>query len=130
MVIKSALNSNEKNFIDFVHACVKYCANGNIEEAFSILDKPVSPDRHHWSPEDIKEIIFDHFDDGKQPVISSPDSVEETIRKDIFTYDDGFGSGVEYDLPLNGAVSDFMLMFDFIKVRGQILIILDDCYLM
>ena len=129
MVIKPTLESKEQGLINFVHEWVKLCANGMIEDAFSILDKPINLARH-WSAEDIKEITFDHFDDGKQPVISSPDNVEGTIRKNVFAYDDGSGWGVEYDLPMNGVVSDFTLMFDFIKDGDRLLVILDDCHVM
>ena len=63
-------------------------------------------------------------------MITDPDEVEGNIRKDTYAYNDGSGWGVEYDLPLNGVVSDFTLMFDFIKHNGELKIILDDCHVM
>ena len=38
MVIKPTLESKEQGLINFAHEWVKLCANGMIEEAFSILD--------------------------------------------------------------------------------------------
>ena len=130
MINKPNLKSNEQDLLIFVHEWINLCAAGKIKEAFSILDKPIDESRYFWTPEDIKEITFDHFDDGKQPMITSPDTVEGKIRKDVFKYDNGSGWGVEYDLPMNGVVSDFTLMFDFIKSNDQLLVILDDCHVM
>ena len=130
MIDKPNLKSSESDLIKFVDDWVELCAEGNIEEAFSILDKPIESSRHQWSPQDIEEITFDHFDDGKQPVITSPDEVKGKIRKDIFAYDDGSGWGIEYGLPMNGIVSDFTLMFDFLKKNNTLLVILDDCHVM
>ncbi len=127
---KPGIEASNKELISFVHDWIKLCANGKINEAFGLLDAPVDINRHTWSPEDIKEVTFDHFDDGQFPVISDPDNVEGTIRKDIIKYNDGSGWNVEYDLPLNGVVSDFTLMFDFIIKGNKLKVILDDCHVM
>ncbi|EKN4616609.1 TPA: hypothetical protein NKW28_004473, partial [Vibrio parahaemolyticus] len=52
------------------------------------------------------------------------------LRNNIFEYDNGSGWGVEYDLPLNGVVSDFTLLFDFLKHGEDLRVILDDCHVM
>lgn len=130
MIEKPSLVSNENDLVKFAHNRVNLSASGSIKEAFSILDQSTDSTRHNWTPEDIKEVTFDHFDDGKQPKITSPDNVEGTIKKDVFKYDDGSGWGVEYDLPMNGVVSDFTLMFSLIKTENKLLVILDDCHVM
>lgn len=130
MIEKPKLESGKDALICFVNSWVSLCAEGKILEAFSILDKPIDASRHNWTPEDIQEITFGHFDDGKQPRITSPDGVDGIIRKDVFEYNDGSGWGVEYDLPMNGVVSDFTLLFNFIKSNGELLVILDDCHVM
>ena len=130
MLTKPNIYSNENDLVNFVSGWIKLCAEGRIEEAFSILDQPIEASSNEWSPEDIEEITFNHFNDGKQPIITSPDCAEGTIRKDVFAYDDGSGWGVQYDLPMNGVVSDFTLMFNFIKKNNQLLVILDDCHVM
>lgn len=130
MIKKPGIGSTKDDLLEFVHQWVKMCADGKIAEAFSLLDSPLDESRYHWKPEDIKEITFDHFDDGKYPIISDPDKVGGNIRKDVFSYNDGSGWGVEYDLPMNGVVSDFTLMFDFKKHEGGLKVILDDCHVM
>ena len=130
MINKPGLDATDNDLIGFVHDWVKLCAAGKIDEAFSLLDEPLDKSRHTWTPDDIKEVTFDHFDDEKYSVITDPDEVEGNIRKDTYAYNDGSGWGVEYDLPLNGVVSDFTLMFDFIKHNGELKIILDDCHVM
>lgn len=130
MIKKPSIDSKEIDLLEFVHQWVKMCANGKIVEAFSLLDSPIDESRYLWKPEDIKEITYDHFDDGKYPTITDPDEVDGNIRKDVFAYNDGSGWGVEYDLPMNGVVSDFTLMFDFIKCSDELKVILDDCHVM
>lgn len=130
MIVKPGINAKESDLVEFVHGWVKLCAEGKIDQAFSLLDEPVDQFRHTWTPGDIKEITYDHFDDEKYPTITNPDEVDGNIRKDVFEYNDGSGWGVEYDLPLNGVVSDFTLMFDFIKSGGVLKVILDDCHVM
>jgi hypothetical protein len=130
MIVKPGINAKESDLVEFVHGWVKLCGEGKIDQAFSLLDEPVDQSRHTWTPEDIKEITYDHFDDEKYPTITNPDEVDGHIRKDVFEYNDGSGWGVEYDLPLNGVVSDFTLMFDFIKSGGVLKVILDDCHVM
>ncbi|TOI27473.1 DUF7668 domain-containing protein [Vibrio parahaemolyticus] len=70
------------------------------------------------------------FGDNQLPVITSPLTVTGVLRSDIFEYDNGSGWGVEYDLPLNGVVSDFTLLFDFLKHGEDLKVILDDCHVM
>ena len=130
VVNRPGVNSSNSELVDFVHEWIKLCASGKTKEAFELLDSPVDKTRHTWTPEDFHEVTFDHLDDGKYPVITDPDRVEGKIRKDVFTYDDGSGWGVEFDLPLNGVVSDFTLLFDFIKASEELKIILDDCHAM
>ncbi len=130
MLTKPTLDATEQELLDFVHQWVKMCAAGNIEAAFALLDVPVDESRHTWTPADIREITFDHFDDEQYPSITDPDTVKGNLRSDVFAYNDGSGWGIEYDLPLNGVVSDFTLMFDLIKHDGDLLVILDDCHVM
>lgn len=130
MIIKPNLQASEKDLLDFVDQWVELCASGYINEAFTLLDVPLDQSRFRWSAKDLKAITFDHFDDGKQPIITSPETVEGNIRKDVFAYDDESGWGIEYDLPMNGVVSDFTLTFNFIKLNGQLKVVLDDCHVM
>jgi len=129
-VQKPTINSPQSELIKFVHDWVKLCSLGNVIEAFEILDSPIDPSNHTWTAEDLREISFDHFDDGKQPEITDPDTVDGTIYSDVFEYNDFSGWGVEYNLPMNGVVSDFTLMFDFIKSEDVLKIILTDCHIM
>ncbi|MCG7564205.1 hypothetical protein [Pseudoalteromonas sp. McH1-42] len=130
MLSKPSITASEEEIFQFVHEWIKLCALGMHKEAFSILDSPLKPDSHEWGPEDIREITFDHFDDEKYPVITDPDKFISTIKKYIYKYDDDSGWAVEYDLPLNGVMSDFTLMFDFIKDGEYYKVILDDCHVM
>lgn len=127
---KPHVNASLDELIEFVHAWVKLCAQGRINEAFLMLDPPIDPKRYHWQAGDLAKVTFDHFDDNQQPVITDPDSVSGNIRKDVYEYNDGSGWGVEYNLPLNNVVSDFTLMFDFKKVGNELKVILDDCHVM
>ena len=127
---KLDINSTNEEFVQFVHEWVKLCASGKTIEAFELLDDPIDKFRHTWTVKDFEEVRFNHFDNGNSPVVTDPETVKGTIRKDVFEYDDDSGWGVQYDLPLNGVVSDFTLMFDFIKVDGKLKIILDDCHVM
>mgnify|MGYP000235484216 CR=1 FL=1 len=119
MINKPGINATESDLVRFVHEWVKLCSAGKITDAFSLLDGPVDESRHTWTPDDIKEVTYNHFDDEKYPIITDPDEAEGNIRKDSFEYNDGSGWGVAYDLPLNGVVSDFTLMFDFINERDH-----------
>jgi len=130
MINKPAPDAIESDLVKFIDNWVKLCADGNITEAFSLLDAPIDKSRHRWTPEDIKDITYNHFDDEQYPAITDPDKVAGDIRIDIFEYTDGSGWGVEYSLPLNGIVSDFTLMFDFIKDNDSLKIIMDDCHIM
>ncbi len=130
MINKPNINSSNEELINFVHEWVKMCAAGETKEAFALIDPPLDKSRHTWTPDDLREITYDHFDDEKYPVVTDPDNVEGKIRKDIYTYNDGSGWGVEYDLPLNGVVSDFTLLFDFLKSGNELKIIMDDCHVM
>ena len=130
MISKPDIHSSKNDLIEFVHGWVKLCSKGYINEAFQLLDKPIDTSRHTWTPDDFHEVKFNHFDDDKYPVVTDPDTVEGKVRKDVFEYNDGSGWGVEYDLPLNNVVSDFTLLFDFIKSNDELKIILDDCHVM
>ena len=130
MIRKLGVDCSESDRIQFVHDWVKLCASGKTVEAFDLLDSPLDTTRHTWTPEDFREVTFDHFDDEKFPTVTDPETVEGTIRKDTFEYNDGSGLGLEFDLPLNGIVNDFTLMFDFIKVGGELKVIMDDCHVM
>lgn len=127
---KISLLTTDNDFIEFVHNWVKLCAAGEINHAFSLLDEPLDKSRHTWTPDDINEITYDHFGDEKYSVITNPDTVEGNIRTDIYKYNDGSGWVVEYDLPLNGVVSDFTLIFEFIEHNGKLRVVLDDCHVM
>lgn len=116
--------------IRFVHQWVQLCATGKLTEAFSLLDTPTDPTHYHWTVQGLEEVAFNHFDDGEQPSITDPDHATGVIRKDVFQYNDGSGWCVAYDLPMNGVVSDFTLMFDFIKSEEKLMIILNDCHVM
>ncbi|HFN0904668.1 TPA: DUF7668 domain-containing protein, partial [Vibrio parahaemolyticus] len=109
---------------------IDLCASGEAEYAFSFLDEPLDNSRSKWSLEDFEMVRFDHFGDNQLPVITSPLTVTGVLRNDIFEYDNGSGWGVEYDLPLNGVVSDFTLLFDFLKHGEDLKVILDDCHVM
>ena len=130
MIKKPGINATGIDLIEFVHEWVKLCSDGKISEAFSLLDEPVDGSRHSWTPEDIRQVTFDHFGDEEYPTITDPDKADGNIRKYFYEYNDGSGWGVTYDLPLNGVVSDFTLMFDFIKCKGILKAILDDCHVM
>lgn len=130
MIERPTLASDENDFVRFVHQWIQLCATGKISEAFALLDTPADPTHDYWTAEDLHEITFDHFDDGKQPNITDPDHAKGVIRKDVFQYSDGSGWGVAYDLPMNGVVSDFTVLFDFIKSEDELQIILKDCHVM
>ncbi|HIF9520580.1 hypothetical protein NGM67_12015 [Photobacterium damselae] len=82
----------------------------------------------HGLPKTLKKLGLITLMMGEHPIVTDPDTVEGNIRKDIWEYNDGSGWGVEYDLPLNEDVSDFTLLFDFIKPRNQLKVILDGCH--
>lgn len=124
------MGASENDLVRFVHDWVALCADGNVNEAFSLLDKPLSRSNQHWNSDDLKEVTFDHFDDGKYPEITSPDDVVEEIQNEVYEFDDGSGWSVDYKLPLNGVVSDFTLQFKFIIRKGNLKVILDDCHVL
>jgi len=130
MIRKPGQDATEGELLQFIHAWVKLCAAGKCAEAFSLLDQNIDGSRHVWTPEDIREVTFDHFDDGEYPSISDPDEVEGSIRKDAIEFDDGSGWSVMYDLPLNGVVSDFTLLFKIIRSNDGLKVILDDCHVL
>ena len=127
---RPTINSTREELIQFVHGWIQLCANGNIDEAFRLLDPPLDEARHAWSMKDFEMVVDNYFEDGKRPVVTDPDTVAGEIRKNCFEYNDGSGWSVEYDLPLNGVVSSFTLLFDFIKVRDELKVILDDCHIL
>ncbi|HGF5169493.1 TPA: hypothetical protein ACF35O_004996, partial [Vibrio parahaemolyticus] len=127
---KPTIESSQEELIAFVRDWIDLCASGEAEYAFSFLDEPLDNSRSKWSLEDFEMVRFDHFGDNQLPVITSPLTVTGVLRNDIFEYDNGSGWGVEYDLPLNGVVSDFTLLFDFLKHGEDLRVILDDCHVM
>ncbi|MCG0031149.1 hypothetical protein KUA17_23215, partial [Vibrio parahaemolyticus] len=127
---KPTIESSQEDLIAFVRDWIDLCASGEAEYAFSFLDEPLDNSRSKWSLEDFEMVRFDHFGDNQLPVITSPLTVTGVLRNDIFEYDNGSGWGVEYDLPLNGVVSDFTLLFDFLKHGEDLKVILDDCHVM
>lgn len=132
MLAKPTVTATQAELLQFVHDWVGMCAEGKINEAFTLLDAPLDSSRYHWSAEDITEITFDHFDDGLQPVITHPDTVggDIPLRADSGSFNDGSGYWVEFDLPMNGVVSDFTLMFEFLFSNETLKVILDDCHVM
>lgn len=128
MIVKPEIHASKKELLQFVHHWVKLCATGDIDSAFDLLDPPVNTKQHVWTQDDFHEVTFDHFSDGQYPSVTDPDKAEGTIRTDVFEYDDRSGWGVAYDLSLNNVVSDFTLMFDFIKIDDQLKVLLTDCH--
>lgn len=127
---KPTINSSEKDFIEFVDNWIELCASDKTELAFSLLDKSKNKKSHRMTVEDFEFVRFNHFDDDKLPTVTSSKTVKGNLRKDIVKYDDNSGWNLEYDLPLNGIVSDFTLMFDFIIDGKKLLVILEDCHVM
>jgi hypothetical protein len=117
----------EDEIIRFARAWMELAASKGFDAALAELDtNPHVP----WSVELFNQLMFNHFDDERQPEITWPDPALN-LRVDAYEYTDGRGFGVDYDLPLDGKRSDFTVQFEFLRRDdGKYIVYLDDIHVL
>lgn len=78
-----------------------------------------------WDKQKIDEVVIDYLGEGVSPSISSKPLQE--CYPQFYKRDDG-GFNLEFDLPLNGKLSDLTVQFEFNKKGNKFEVVLHDIH--
>ena len=126
-----------KDILPFVKNWMKLLAEGNIDKACALLDKPNSYDMV-WTPTLIWEIVNNIFSPEtvfykthpEGPVFSDPFELEEQKNLEVIEFEVGSSYAFDYHVPLNGEWSDLTAQFEFYKKDRGYEVILHDLHVM
>lgn len=121
-MLKIEVNSIEDQLIGFCQTWLDSLVNGNLIG----IDRP-NDYGLVWDKDKIDEVIIEYLGEGVSPSIFSKPLKE--CYPILFKRDDG-GFNIEFDLPLNGELSELTVQFEFTKKGGQFEVVLHDIHVL
>lgn len=111
----------KKQATQFVKEWTQLLSKGEFQASLDLLDIPKKEDYDfEWTTEILKGVFLDYYNDGKMPLINDPFELNKKDVIEFYKYNDGTGWAVEYDIPLDGEISDLTVKFSFEKSTGDI----------
>lgn len=109
-------------FVAFIEDALGKLAEKNYTSFLSLFDKSMTePDL----------ILCLRYLDETRPVLKIDDPAQvksQNQRIDIFTFNDGRGYCMDYDLTTNGEINDLTLQVEFLKEDDGYIVVLDDLH--
>ena len=118
----------EPLLIRYVESWVERLADGDWDDAMSLIEAP----NHYgvrWSSADFRRTLVG-YGRGVEPVVTAPPLLGQEVRVSVIAFDDGSGYSVDYDLPLNGVLSDLTAQFEFLLSGDEYVATLHDVHVL
>jgi len=118
----------EPELVRYVESWVERLAAGDWDNAMSLVEAP----NHYgiqWSSADVRRALVE-YGRGVEPVVTAPRRLGKAKRISVIGFDDGSGYAVDYGLPLNGALSDLTVQFEFLLEGNEYVATLHDVHVL
>ena len=122
-MIYAEKGKEQECFIDFVEKALGILAKEKYSDFLAVFDS------RRLTEQDLISAL--RYLDETQPVlkIDAPAQVKsQNQRIDLFTYSDGRGYCMDYDLTTNGEINDLTLQIEFLKKGNGYIVSLDDLH--
>ena len=113
----------QEQFISFVEHALSILAEENYTSFLMLFDSS------RLAEQDLI-LALKYLDDSRSTVgVDNPAQIKrDNQRVDIYTYNDGSGYGMDYDLTTDGELNDLTIQIDFLKQKEGYFVVLDDLH--